>query len=65
MQEISTGEDTTFSDFEDYLKIAFTIAEPESVGNKDTFDDNFDNWIQNLDTDEWIMYGDKFNRVKK
>ena len=63
--EMSTGENTNHQDFEDFLKDCFMEEEPESVGNKDTFDDNFDNWLQNLDAEEWLEYGDKFNRVNR
>lgn len=63
--EVGTGENTTHADFEDYLKEAFMEDEPESVGDKDTFDNNFDNWLHELDAEEWMKYGDKFNRLNK
>jgi hypothetical protein len=63
--EMATGENTEHQDFEDFLKDCFMEDEPESVGNKDTFDDNFDNWLTQLDAEEWLKYGDKFNRLNK
>lgn len=64
-QEMSTGEDTSFTDFEDFLQTMFMQDEPESVGDKDSFQDNFDNWLHNLDAEEWLNYGNKFNRLNK
>ena len=61
--ETGTGERE--DGFEDYLKECFMEDEPESVGNKDTFDDNFDNWLNQLDADEWMKYGDQFKRLNK
>ena len=63
--ELQTGENTDHQDFEDFLKDSFMLDEPESVGNKDTFDDNFDNWLNRLDASEWLEYGGKFNRLTK
>ena len=63
--ELSTGENTSFRDFEDYLQTAFMEDAPESVGTKDDFQDNFDNWLQNLDASEWLEYGDKFKRLNR
>ena len=54
--QLMTGEDTSFQDFEDYLKERFM----EDARTKDDFDDNFDNWIQKLDAQEWIDYSNKF-----
>jgi len=61
--EIGTGENTDHQDFEDFLKDCFMEDEPESVGTKDDFDDNFDNWLNRLDASAWLEYGDKFNRL--
>ena len=63
--EIGTGENTEYRDFEEYLKDCFMEDEPESVGNKDSFDDFFDNWLQCLDAEEWLKYGDQFKRLNK
>lgn len=60
--EISTGENTDFQDFEDYLKERFMEDAPEEVGTKDDFEDNFDRWMMNLDAQEWIDYSNKFKR---
>ena len=32
-------------DFKEYLQGVFMDDEPESVGDKDSFEDNFDNWL--------------------
>lgn len=61
--EVATGEDTKFQDFEDYLQDCFMRDEPESVGDKDSFQDNFDNWLQQLDADEWITYANIFKKI--
>lgn len=63
--ELTTGENTSFRDFEEYLQTMFMKDEPESVGTKDDFEDNFENWIHDLDAEEWLEYGDKFNRLNK
>ena len=61
--EIGTGERE--DGFEEYLQTAFMEDEPESVGDKDSFEDNFDNWLNRLDSSEWLEYGDKFSRLTK
>ena len=61
--EVGTGERE--DGFEEYLKDTFMQDEPESATDKDTFDDNFDNWLNQLDAEEWVKYGDKFNRLNK
>ena len=48
--------------FEDYLKERFMEDEPEEVGCKDDFEDNFERWMMNLDAEEWIDYSNKFKR---
>ena len=35
--------------------------EPESVGDKDTFDDNFDRWLEYQGTDLIIVYAEKWH----
>jgi len=47
-------------DFEEYLGYIFMEVAPEEVGDKDTFDDNFDNWIQNQDLDTIIRHADAY-----
>jgi hypothetical protein len=34
--------------------------EPESIGSKDSFQDNFDKWLERQDTSEMIKYADKW-----
>ena len=58
--EMMTGENTSFQDFDDFLQDKFMEDEPESVGCKDDFQDNFDNWLQQLDADVWTRYGNLF-----
>jgi hypothetical protein len=48
------------NDFDNFLQEQFMQDEPESVGCKDDFGDNFDMWLRRLDTSEWIEYGNKF-----
>ena len=61
----TTGEDTSWHDFDDFLQAQFMQDEPESIGCKDTFEDNFANWLNQLDPSEWIEYGNKFNKLNK
>jgi len=46
--------------FEDFLISTFMEDEPESVGSKDSFQDNFDMWLERLDTCEVIEYAEKW-----
>ena len=48
------------NDYEDYMKYIFMEVAPEEVGNKDTFDDNFDNWLQAQDTDTIMRHADAY-----
>lgn len=48
------------SSFEQYLEYVFTREEPESVGNKDTFQDNFDKWLQSCDLDYIMQHADAY-----
>lgn len=47
-------------DFEDYLVYVFMRAEPESVGDKDTFQDNFDNWLERKDLYFMLAQADSY-----
>lgn len=47
-------------DFEEYLGYIFMEVEPESVGDKDTFQDNFDNWLQSKDLDYIMKHADAY-----
>lgn len=46
--------------FEQYLEYVFMRVEPESVGDKDTFQDNFDNWLQGNDLDYIMQHADAY-----
>ena len=50
--------------FEDFLISTFMEDEPESVGDKDSFQDNFDRWLVALDTDLLIAYAEKWHTVR-
>jgi len=51
--------------FEDFLKDTFMRVAPEDVGDKDSFDDNFNDWICQLDLDNLIQYGESWGEVVK
>lgn len=38
--------------FEEYMGYVFFEEEPESVGDKDTFEDNLDRWISTLEASD-------------
>ena len=46
--------------FEEYLGYVFMEDEPESVGNKDTFDDNLDQWLEYQGAAIIIELADKY-----
>lgn len=46
--------------FEQYLEYVFMDVEPESVGNKDTFQDNFDRWLQSKGLDYIMQHADSY-----
>ena len=60
--EYTTGEDTSFDDFDNFLQEQFMQDEPESVGCKDDFEDNFEKWLDRLDSSEWTAYANKFGQ---
>ena len=47
--------------FDNFLKRTFMKDEPERVGDKDTFDDNFDRWLEYQGTDLIIVYAEKWH----
>lgn len=47
-------------DFEQYLEYIFMEVEPESVGDKDRFQDNFDNWLQSKNLDYIMAHADSY-----
>jgi len=48
--------------FEDYLADRFMEDAPEDVGCKDTFADNLDNWLANLDVQEVMDYAEAWGK---
>lgn len=63
--EYTTGEDTSFDDFDNFLQEQFMQDEPESVGSKDNFEDNFERWLHRLDPEEWQNYANKFGQTMR
>lgn len=53
---------TKIQDFEDFLKDKHA---EDYHGTDDDMPDAFDNWISNLDVEEWLAYGDEFKKIKK
>lgn len=47
-------------DFNEYMQYVFTEVAPEEVGNKDDFQDNFDNWLQHQDYDYIMAHADSY-----
>ena len=47
-------------DFEDYLGYIFMEVEPESVGDKDRFQDNFDNWLLSRNIEDIMAQADSY-----
>jgi len=55
-----------YKDFEDFLKDKF-IGKNEDGGvpiTKDNVDDMFDVWMQDLDVDQWLEWGDDYAQKK-
>ncbi len=50
--------------FEDFLKDTFMSDEPESATSKETFDDNFDRWMQQADLDLRMAYAEKWHAAQ-
>jgi hypothetical protein len=49
-------------DFEQYLEYVFMADEPENVGSKDTFEDNFANWLETKDVNDILDLVAKYER---
>lgn len=49
-----------YKDFEDFLCWEFAKAEPTVLD--DDIPDCLSEWLQGLSADEWIEYGDKYNK---
>ena len=50
-------------DFDEYLQYLFMESEPESVGDKDHFQDNFDNWLTEQDPSFLIEIATKWGEL--
>jgi hypothetical protein len=48
--------------FEEYLGYVFMADEPESIGSKDTFEDNFDKWLETKDVNDILDLVAKYER---
>lgn len=58
-EDVWKSEDFVPEDFEDYLKWEHSKS---YSGTDDDMPDKFDNWLQNLDVDEWLMYGESYKK---
>lgn len=47
-------------DFEQYLEYIFMEVAPEDVGDKDTFQDNFDNWLAEQHIETIMSHADSY-----
>ena len=47
-----------FKDFEDYLQYVHMDENPTLLD--DDLPDHFGEWLSQLDSDEWIVYGDRY-----
>jgi len=47
-------------DFENYLQEMFMKDEPESVGTKDDFEENFNRWIERMFKSELVAYATRY-----
>ena len=45
--------------FENYLQEKFMQDAPEEVGSKDTFEDNFSNWLEYQGADMLIQFAEE------
>jgi hypothetical protein len=51
-----------YKDFEDYLQ---TKHAEQYIGLDDEMPDDYEDWISNLSTDDWIDYGNKYKNIKE
>jgi len=51
--------------FENYLQEKFMQDAPEEVGSKDTFEDNFNNWLEYQGADMLIQFAEEWGNYKK
>jgi len=50
-----------YIDFEDYLQEQHQVENPTILD--DDLPDAYGDWIENLSSDEWIVYGNRFARI--
>lgn len=58
--ELRTGENSDFQDFEKFLEEKCFEENPQVLD--DDMSDFFDNWIAQLDAEEFIKYGNQFKK---
>jgi len=51
--------------FNDYLVEKFWTNAPEEVGDKDSFEDNFNNWLEYQGADVLIQWAEEWGDYKK
>lgn len=49
--------------FEEYLHVEFMRSAPEEVGDKDSFEDNFNNWLEYQGADMLIQYAEAWGKT--
>ena len=52
-----------YKDFQEYLMDVFAKEEPQVLD--DDMSDAFDAWLQDLDCDTWIKYGNEYAKIFK
>lgn len=50
-----------YKDFEDFLRWRHA---DQYVGTDDMMIEDFERWVQDLTTDDWINYGNKYGKSK-
>jgi hypothetical protein len=56
-------KDYRFKDFEDYMCTVFAEGDGACVLDDD-FPDAFDQWIQDVDIEQWFRFGDIYARIQ-
>ena len=59
-KEVNRGRSMNLN-FENYLMEQFAKEEPTVLD--DDFPDAFDDWLCQLDVDDWLKYGDKYKEL--
>lgn len=57
-------KDYRFKDFEDYMMTVFAEGDGSHVLD-DEFPDAFDEWVQDIDVDSWLRFGNIYGNIKK